>query len=140
MARIKKAKSAGLGILITLLIVLILIIGGYIAFIKSIKNTDSDVDLDKKDNDGGIIDNGGVNGGNGNGDSNGDLNKKTFCTSEQRGKDVCIEIYQPVCGWSDPEKIQCITYPCASTYSNSCFACIDENVLYFTEGECPPPM
>ena len=66
-----------------------------------------------------------------------EISEKTFCTQEQRNVDACIEIYQPVCGWSDPEKIQCIKHPCANTYSNSCFACTDENVLYYTEGECP---
>ena len=60
-----------------------------------------------------------------------------FCEPESRNVDACIEIYQPVCGWSDPEKIVCVTFPCASTFSNSCFACQDENVLYWTEGECP---
>jgi len=59
------------------------------------------------------------------------------CTEESRNADFCIEIYQPVCGWNDPEKIQCIKFPCATTFSNSCFACMDENVLYYTEGECP---
>lgn len=59
------------------------------------------------------------------------------CTAEQKQADACIEIYQPACGWDDPEKVQCIKYPCAQTYSNSCFACIAENVLYWTEGECP---
>jgi hypothetical protein len=60
-----------------------------------------------------------------------------YCEEEQRNVDACIEIYQPVCGWNDPEKVVCIRYPCASTYSNSCFACQDENILYYTEGECP---
>jgi len=62
---------------------------------------------------------------------------EVYCEDEERGVGACIEIYQPVCGWNDPEKIQCITYPCASTYSNSCFACRNEGVLYYTEGECP---
>lgn len=62
---------------------------------------------------------------------------KFFCSNESRNVDACIEIYQPVCGWNDPEKIQCIKFPCADTFSNSCFACMDENVLYYTEGECP---
>lgn len=65
--------------------------------------------------------------------------KRNFCDVESRNADACIEIYQPVCGWSDPEKIRCVTYPCASTYSNSCFACQDQNVKYWTEGECPSP-
>ena len=62
---------------------------------------------------------------------------KNFCTPESKNAEACIEIYQPVCGWNDPEKIQCIKFPCANTYSNSCFACMDEDVLYYTEGECP---
>jgi len=63
--------------------------------------------------------------------------ERTFCLDQDRNVDACIEIYQPVCGWNDPEKIKCIKYPCAQTYSNSCFACQDENVLYWTESECP---
>ncbi len=65
------------------------------------------------------------------------IQDKVFCTPEQRQVDACIEIYQPVCGWNNPDKIQCIKFPCANTYSNSCFACQDENVEYWTEGECP---
>ena len=64
-------------------------------------------------------------------------NGQVFCKPEDREAEACIEIYQPVCGWFDPEKIQCIRYPCAQTFGNSCFACMDENVLYYTEGECP---
>jgi hypothetical protein len=60
----------------------------------------------------------------------------TYCSDESKMVDACIEIYQPVCGWSGPE-IQCLKYPCASIYSNSCFACMDENVEYYTEGDCP---
>ncbi len=63
--------------------------------------------------------------------------EKTFCNEDQRNVGACITIYQPVCGWDDPEKINCLTYPCATTYSNSCSACSNENVLYHTEGECP---
>ena len=62
---------------------------------------------------------------------------KHFCTNESRNAESCIEIYQPVCGWNDPEKIVCVKYPCALTYGNSCFACMDENILYYTQGECP---
>jgi len=62
--------------------------------------------------------------------------EKTFCTEEQRKAEACIEIYQPVCGWIIKEII-CIKYPCAQTFSNSCVACKDSNVAYWTEGECP---
>lgn len=58
------------------------------------------------------------------------------CSDESRKVDACIELYQPVCGWNGPE-IQCFRYPCASTYSNSCFACQNEIVEYWTDGECP---
>jgi len=54
--------------------------------------------------------------------------EKIYCKAEQRNIDVCIEIYAPVCGWSDSNIIK--------TYSNSCFACMDENVLFYTESEC----
>ena len=60
-----------------------------------------------------------------------------FCNPEDREGDFCIQIYQPVCGFFNPEKIQCIRYPCAQTYSSSCFACQNPDVLYWTSGECP---
>ena len=59
------------------------------------------------------------------------------CTPEQRKAQMCTELYKPVCGWFDPQKIQCVKYPCAQTFSNSCFACMDEKVISWTEGECP---
>lgn len=62
---------------------------------------------------------------------------KNFCPPESRNAGACIALYDPVCGWNNPEKIQCIKYPCANTYSNSCFACLDENVLYYTKEVCP---
>lgn len=61
----------------------------------------------------------------------------TFCNPRDRGGEFCTKIYQPVCGFFDPKKIQCIKYPCAQTYSNSCFACQNPNVSYWTSGECP---
>ncbi len=52
---------------------------------------------------------------------------------------TCAADYDPVCGWSDPAKIQCIAYPCAQTYSNLCQASLDMNVGSTTAGECPAP-
>lgn len=49
---------------------------------------------------------------------------------------ICTMEYKPVCGWFK-ESIQCIRYPCAQTFSNGCGACQDENVAYWTDGECP---
>jgi hypothetical protein len=61
------------------------------------------------------------------------------CQPEQRNADACIEIFQPVCGLVDTN-IRCITEPCPSskqqTFSNSCHACRDKNVLGYTRGEC----
>ncbi|MDO8481197.1 MAG: hypothetical protein Q7S65_05300 [Nanoarchaeota archaeon] len=59
------------------------------------------------------------------------------CLPEQRNAEICTLEYRPVCGWNDPAKIQCIRYPCAQTYSNPCSACQNENVISYTEGECP---
>jgi len=64
-------------------------------------------------------------------------NEKDFCSNDSRNVDACITLYDPVCGWSDPDKIKCIKFPCASTYSNSCNACKNPDVLYFKKGECP---
>ncbi len=64
---------------------------------------------------------------------------KVYCKPEQRSADFCIEVYQPVCGAKD-NGIRCITEPCDTfefkTYSNSCFACLDSDVIYYEEGEC----
>ena len=54
-----------------------------------------------------------------------DVKDRVYCTEEQRQAEVCMELYQPVCGY--PEK---------KTYSNPCFACMDENVEYWVDGLC----
>ncbi len=51
---------------------------------------------------------------------------------------LCPADYDPVCGWSNAS-IQCLVYPCASTYSNLCMASIEPTVASTTPGECPPP-
>jgi hypothetical protein len=58
------------------------------------------------------------------------------CSFRDREAEVCLAIYDPVCGWFNQD-INCVKYPCAETYSNSCVACQNEDVLYYTEGECP---
>jgi len=60
---------------------------------------------------------------------------KVFCKPGQREGDFCIQIDDPVCGWFG-QNIQCIRYPCAQTFSNSCFACLNEDVAYHTKGSC----
>jgi len=61
---------------------------------------------------------------------------KTYCSTESISGDVCSEVAEPVCGWYN-ENINCIVYPCAQTYNNSCFACKDSQVVYWTDGSCP---
>jgi len=54
--------------------------------------------------------------------------EKKDCLQEQRNADACIEIYAPVCGFNKDYNKE--------TFSNSCFACSNENILYYLEGEC----
>lgn len=58
----------------------------------------------------------------------------TLCPAK-RSK-ICTKELHYVCGWSKSE-IKCLKYPCATTYSNPCMACADENVAAYTEGKCP---
>ncbi len=62
-----------------------------------------------------------------------------YCTDESRNAEFCTQQYEPVCGWFDPSKVQCVDYPCAVDASNSCTACKNKDVLYYTEDICPSP-
>ncbi len=62
--------------------------------------------------------------------------ENNFCTNESRNAQACYEIYNPVCGYFSQD-IKCIKAPCAQTYSNECFACMDPKVSYWEAGECP---
>jgi len=57
------------------------------------------------------------------------------CNASQRGQS-CEDGYNPVCAWYN-QSIKCVKYPCAGTYANSCEACRDVKVAYWTEGPCP---
>jgi hypothetical protein len=53
---------------------------------------------------------------------------KVYCKEGQRNVDVCITLYDPVCGYDfQGEK---------EMYSNSCLACQNENIEYWVKGEC----
>lgn len=64
-------------------------------------------------------------------------NQVFTCTTEQRDADICIQIFEPVCG---KVNIQCITTPCEpirETFPNSCFACANPLMETYTKGACP---
>lgn len=98
-------------VLLIIVIVIVVVIGISVFVFYELKNQDNSSD-----------------GGN-------DIDNRNYCP-ENRGNGFCIELYKPVCGWFG-KNIQCIRYPCAQTYSNECFACNNEKVEYWTEGECP---
>lgn len=47
-----------------------------------------------------------------------------YCTVEDKVAEVCIQVYQPVCGDD------------GNNYPNKCFACIESSVTYIVSGEC----
>jgi len=51
--------------------------------------------------------------------------EKIDCTEDLRKAGFCAEIYNPVCG-----------FPLKQTFSNKCLACLNENILYYTNGIC----
>jgi len=57
---------------------------------------------------------------------------------EQR-REVCPQIYRPVCGRIDTG-IRCVTTPCPSfttrTFGNACSACGHAEVISFRDGRC----
>ena len=65
-----------------------------------------------------------------------DLNKqylkRVYCDESYTNSTECNEEYLPVCGYSAE---YCEESSCMKTYSNSCSACVTENVLYYISGE-----
>lgn len=61
---------------------------------------------------------------------------RVYCGQEEPRVEVCAEIYQPVCA---SVNVECITEPCdpvQETFSNSCFACMNERVEWYLPWEC----
>ncbi len=54
--------------------------------------------------------------------------ERVYCPFEVQIAQACIQIYKPVCGRLFSGSTQ--------TFSNSCFACGNAQVQYYTEGEC----
>jgi hypothetical protein len=60
----------------------------------------------------------------------------TYCSSIDLNQISCAGGPNPVCGYFDPQQVQCKKAPCARTYDNICKACRDDKVLFYTEGPC----
>lgn len=57
------------------------------------------------------------------------------CRPSQRNADVCTSEHSPVCGYRNfPEN--CDAEVCQETFSNSCNACSNTEILYYTPGPC----
>lgn len=62
-----------------------------------------------------------------------------YCADEDRDVEVCEDIDEPVCGWYDLSHVECAPDdPCVrSVFPNVCRACQNQNIEYWTEGDCP---
>ena len=70
-------------------------------------------------------------------DRKGSRAETTECAPEDRKAGICPLRTEFACGWFDPKKIQCIKAPCAETFKNRCYACLDKRVVAWTPGKCP---
>ena len=61
---------------------------------------------------------------------------KVYCPEKQPAPVACTLEEHPVCAWFN-QSIKCFKYPCAINAANPCMACANENVEYWTEGNCP---
>jgi len=51
-----------------------------------------------------------------------------YCRPEERNVDVCHQVYQLVCAFDDNNN--------RKEFSNGCFACQNENILFWKTGSC----
>lgn len=59
------------------------------------------------------------------------------CSSTSKQKDLCIQVFSPVCGWFDKDVLGCTGSDCMRVFSNACEACKQQDVVFWTDGECP---
>lgn len=131
--------------------------------IKSIKHEDSkdkfdsnfSINISSYNDDNYIkVDGGGGGGGGGGGESTGGFGSiqgkfksgapdvgqiypKYYCTPQSREADCSSEVQNEVCGWYDPVETICGSDLCVKGYVNQCNSCLNEEVVYWTQGECP---
>lgn len=60
---------------------------------------------------------------------------KHFCTQSDRSSSCVIDRAQ-TCGWRD-QGPTCREPPCVEQYNSICQACQHEEIIYWTQGECP---
>ena len=62
-----------------------------------------------------------------------------YCTTSSHDVSSCENVDEPVCGWYDLSKVNCAPgEPCVrSVFPNSCKACQNDNIQYWTDGDCP---
>jgi hypothetical protein len=79
------------------------------------------------------------NGASGTGESAPSGQPAHYCTDESRDVETCEDIDEPVCGWFDLSRVECpADDPCVrSVFPNTCEACQNDNIEYWTEGDCP---
>lgn len=58
-----------------------------------------------------------------------------YCIPESRGIE-CDESQDVVCGWFSNQQSTC-DGPCVKLFVNTCQACSDDRVEYWTNGDCP---
>jgi len=59
--------------------------------------------------------------------------RKHQCPNGSENTEACTLDYNPVCGYYTQD---CPEGKCPQTYPNSCSACAEEKVKYYTEGQC----
>ncbi|HLC54093.1 MAG TPA: hypothetical protein VJK07_00510 [Candidatus Nanoarchaeia archaeon] len=93
-----------------------------------------DIDTVFNSEDGNVLDSAGA----GSGDLS-DGRAAHYCRDESRGVETCEDIDEPVCGWYDLSRVECAPDdPCVrSVFPNACEACQNDNIEYWTEGDCP---
>ena len=63
-------------------------------------------------------------------------NEKVYCNSDEKHIRECSDNFSMTCGWFYPN-VDCLIPPCKENFPDSCHACDNPSVEYWTEGACP---